>query len=625
MTEVQAKGPDFGTARKVPEGPDFATARAIKPQQPQDFLGAATNVLAGISHDFIAGLQGTSPDLSIYEPAGEVVELDTGPTIMKDGKQIILDPKHHVVFRDPESGKIMAYNRNPDAEEPIASFGRVLGLGAIVGPVARSASSATKGAASVADDFARHGIEAGLAQRSTSRTLGAAQNALREVPVASNIIEKSEKGVLEGTARAVDEVAGKFGPGNSLEDAGRAVRAGAEKFLEGTGEVAESDLLKVPTRRGGFDEKSKALYGRLDSFFKEGDTVDVSRSLDALTQPPSKFENTALAQAFVDDKLKPFADAIKGATNGQLSFSDLKAFRTEVGRKLRKPSILSDIDQDQLINLYGALSDDMRAAAAAKGDGALRAFERANTYFRAGMNRIKTTLATALKEIDKAPPEKVAGEIQTIASAGKRTANIDKLRKLRKSIPEDEWKIVSSSLLREMGRPVASASDAVQKVDFSPASFLTRWEGLSKKAKTELFSTAGNHELRQELDSLVRVISAEKGLGKLSNPSGTARVLITGAAGGGMLHDPVTTILTGVSAVSAAYLLTSPKPVKALAALASAGNKVPMRSATLHFARLRHAVKGAPQVEAEVQRLLSPVLSDTQERNEGRATAAEQQ
>lgn len=621
MTDALAKGPNPLTARRVqkPTGPNPATARLVTKQN-TSFLDAASNIAGALQHDIVAGLQGTSPDTSMYKKLGEVAEMDWGQAVKDEsGQYVPLDSSKHVVFMDPKTKQPAVFLRNKETEERWGAMGRIVGAGAITGPLTKAVKgtvAASKGA-TVADDFAAHGIEPGISHLTNNRTVKTAHNALREVPLASNIIDKSEKGMLQATSSAVERTAGKYGAGQTMEDAGSALRRGAEKFVKGTNATPEEDLLKVPTRKGGFDRKSRALYGRVDKFFGEGDTIEAKSTFQALTEPNSKFDNKVLGEAFVDPKLKPFSDALQKSTNGQMSFNDLKAFRTEVGRLLKKPSILSDINQDQLRQVYGALSDDMRAAAAAKGPEAVKAFERANTYFKAGLDRIKTTLDGVLKEVNSV--EKVAGDLKTIAANGKTSANIAKLRRLRKSVPDEEWKVVSSSLLKEMGKPVASAAGT--GADFSPATFLTNWSKLSKKAKYELFTTAGNHELRRELDSLVRVIGEQKNVGKLANHSGTARQILYGATGAGMMADPVTTILTGVTAAGAALALTSPKVVKVLHQIAVYEKKFPGKALTTQYARLRHAALGVPRFHMELQGLLKPLRAQTQPTKEGTATA----
>ncbi len=612
MSEALARGPNPSTARLVkPTGPNPATARVLGKVKSPNFLEAAGNVVGAMTRDVVAGIQGTSPDTSLNKPLGEVANMDWGDAYKDaNGKYQPLDATRHVVFQDPNTGKAMAFERNEETNERWGALGRIVGTGAITGPVTKTAKALAAAPPVPPDDFALSGIEAGLAHRTDNRGVKTLYNALKETPIASGPIQKAEEKMLAQTAGSLENIASKYGPGQSMEDAGRALREGGEKFLKGTGNVADTDLLKVPTRKGGFDKKAGALYKRLDQFFKAGDTVDAKSTMDALTSPQTRFDNKALAASFVDPKLKPFAEAIKGATNGKLSFNDLKAFRTEVGRLLRKPSITSDINQEQLKYVYGAITQDLKAAAAAKGPEAVKAFERATTYYNAGLNRIKTTLDSVLKEVNSV--EKVAGDIQRMAADGKATANIKKLRDLRKSVPEEEWKVVSSSVLRHLGKPTAGTAKAVDDIDFAPSTFLTNWSKLSTKAKNELFSTAGNHQLRRELDALVNVVGRQKEVGKLGNHSGTARQIITVASGAGLYADPVTTILTGLSATGASLALTTPKFVKALQAVSAYEKKFPGKALTTQYARLRHAALGVPLLHKELQ-VLAEVPQSTQQ------------
>ena len=53
---------------------------------------------------------------------------------------------------------------------------------------------------------------------------------------------------------------------------------------------------------------------------------------------------------------------------------------------------MSDLPEAELKRLYASLSQDMRAAATVAGDDALKAFNRANKFYSAGMKRINGAL-----------------------------------------------------------------------------------------------------------------------------------------------------------------------------------------------------------------------------------------
>ncbi|MEH6420974.1 hypothetical protein [Pseudomonas sp. CGJS7] len=115
--------------------------------------------------------------------------------------------------------------------------------------------------------------------------------------------------------------------------------------------------------------------------------------------------------------------------------------------------LMQDVPRSQWKALYGALSEDVRAAADAAGPAAKQAFSRANAYYRARVDRIEAIEHV----IEKAGgPEKVYRAAVSGTEDGGTT-----LRAVMQSLPEDGRKVLASAVLRKMGRAVNSQQNDV--------------------------------------------------------------------------------------------------------------------------------------------------------------------
>ncbi|NTB05832.1 hypothetical protein, partial [Agrobacterium tumefaciens] len=216
-----------------------------------------------------------------------------------------------------------------------------------------------------------------------------------------------------------------------------------------------------------------------------------------------------------------------------IPFGALKALRTSIGEEASSPLILGTPESAQFKQLYGAMSDDMRQAAAAAdrrvagvGVGPLLSSQQPATIALNRANRFYSRGATRSEDLNgianRSTPEGAYGAVTTSLNSGPTLYS-----KLRGAVdPATRQKLVAT-IIDDMGM----AKPGQQGVDgdvWSPRTFLTNYSKLHQNGGgKELFKRLpGGEKHAQELASIAK--TAEM-LGDASmiwaNPSGTAPAL----------------------------------------------------------------------------------------------------
>jgi hypothetical protein len=239
-------------------------------------------------------------------------------------------------------------------------------------------------------------------------------------------------------------------------------------------------------------------------------------TLDRIAKPVPGAEATSAA--LVNPKVSGIRDALMadlGDTDGgpmTLPYQAISGIRSKVGEMLTGSELTTDIPRAQLKQLYGSLSDDMRGAAEGAGPDALQAFNRASTYYRAGMNRMDT-LADVL--------ERNGGAEQVFNGAMAGTKDgATRLRAVMQSLEPEQQQVVASTVFKRMGQAAPGQQNAAGDV-FSPETFLSNFNRMSPEAKSALFDRVP--ELRDSADNLATVAeNLREGSKVFRNASGTA-------------------------------------------------------------------------------------------------------
>lgn len=299
-------------------------------------------------------------------------------------------------------------------------------------------------------------------------------------------------------------------------------------------------------------------------------TVNTSMSRAGEGRPPNQQDGQA---HMVSREINPRAvvpgEGARKTPDPTMPYEAVAKLRSTVGRELSDVGIASDVPRSQWKQLYGGLSQDMQGAVTAAGPEAAQAFNRANTYTRAGMDRIDRIEPFA----NKTAPEQAYTALMSSTREG-----VSTLRTIKRSVtPETRAKIAATALDR-MGRATPGNQNDLGDV-WSPETFLTNWNRITPAARKELFSGfKGSDEMLRQAEATAKAASYMRDASKLwANPSGTggnaaARSMLfggaglLGGAGLGFAIDPLAAIGipvgTLLGASGASRLLTSAGAVR---------------------------------------------------------------
>lgn len=615
-----AKPPAAPAAPSLQDMSDADLLNLAKPKAPApapSFFQRLANATVGMAQSIPAGIQGTTPavkDLlggSNYQRLGDVWQGELGPEFKADdGSFTRIDPKQHVVLNDPDTGKPTVYARSPETDTGrLTSIGHIVAPALITQPVSKIAGAVGSPGATenLVRDFAGAGVDANLPAVTQSPSVGRIAQVIRNIPFVGSPVQKGAQKAVNQAAGEAERIAGGYGEATTARQAGRSLQEGAEAFVGGDGQasgLAAEDVIKLPTRASSFSEKSGVLYDELGKHIKPGQPIALDNTAAALEGPAGRFaSNPEFGKTLTDPKFNDWLGKLQ--KSGTLTFDELKEFRSYIGRKLAQPSIVSDIPRADLETLYGGISSDLRTAAQDAGPDALKAFDRANSYYSAGRKRIND----ALKDVIQADsPEGAVADVMMAANERGKSADVGKLYALRRSMPEEQWHEVAAQKIRDMGLPTAGqrnpAGAAGGAADWSPASFVTSYEKLSPEARNVLFDATGNQQLRVELDRLVRVSSALRNNEKLANHSNSANNLATlgglGVGGAGLATDPVSTILGALALNRTGAAMMNPSFVRWVTG--SAGVRAP-EDWTARMVQLGQMAKARPELRPAYQAL----------------------
>lgn len=401
------------------------------------------------------------------------------------------------------------------------------------------------------ETFEAAGTTPTVGQATESRFHRGTESLLGRAPgSAGRITQKAEQQATEIGA-GLERVAAALAPKSSGERAGRKIEAG----------VRESFL---PRFRG----RSQRLFNEVDQYLPATAPVPLpatQRALDDLAKPSQGVERASAA--LLTPKIQQIRDGLQAdlAGSNATTYESAKWLRSLVGRNLEESALISDIPRGQLRRLYGALTRDIEEAARATGNPqALNALNRADRYYRAGLDRIDTIENVINRS---GGPERIFAAATSGTREGATT-----LRALMQSLPDDAQKEVSATVLRRLGRANPGNQDDLGEV-FSTGRFLTNWAGMSPEAKRVLFDRFGP-DYRRSMDQIANVASnLRSGSQVFANPSRTSDATIQASTVGALALAVMTGQLGAAAAIGtglggarfSANVMTNPNFVQWLA------------------------------------------------------------
>lgn len=356
-------------------------------------------------------------------------------------------------------------------------------------------------------------------------------------------------------------------------------------------DLSDADLARVirtPADTTSFSTRLEALYERAARSMPSLLRSDGSR--DPMLLPTANAG--AVVRSIVGDEARTGVRAGLQGRYGEMfemlansrsnhPVATLRTMRTAIGRDLSNFGMYeASLDRSQLRRLYAALSSDIevglqdiavRAAHATRVGGnqqlpveaarraaqALRDNQVADRYARAGFDRMDRFL-----QIVKAPNPQQAAQSLIRAAADGGKGNMRMVRAAMTGLRPEERAEFGALLVQELGRPIPSARGVVQEVGWSPATFVTRYNGLSPEARSVVFTP----QHQRALDSLFRVANRLAHVEAQTNTSrsGTNVLNLGGLTAGAASvagGDIVTPLLIGVGGTATSFLMSSPRYV----------------------------------------------------------------
>jgi hypothetical protein len=310
-------------------------------------------------------------------------------------------------------------------------------------------------------------------------------------------LQRASNTAKEDIGARLQEVAGKYSD-LSERSAGESARKGLAEWIETDGRGSQ-------VVQGLFDRVRRLIKGREEALNPLPETRRIAGELEAQQVASASELN------------KPALDLVKEALGrqGGLSFQGLMGLRTQIGHLIDgtiMPAPGTPIPA--LKRLYGALSEDLRAAAHRQGgDRAVQAFDKAVDVSSMVAKRRETLASIVGLKGDEAP-EVVIDRLVRLADRRGGKGDAAALLKARRVLGED-WNAVAGAAIRKLG----------QKGDtFNIQQFLTRYENLSPNGRQILFRSSGKDDLADSLDNLALLSRKIADLSRFGNPSGTGNV-----------------------------------------------------------------------------------------------------
>lgn len=372
----------------------------------------------------------------------------------------------------------------------------------------------------------------------TGRTGATVAAGLEKVPFVGNVIAKDAKRAFEQMNDFAKGIIESVGGGRSAYDIGKALQGGLKDFVDRTKTKMEELYDKAYKVEGGLTPETP---------------VAAPATVKTLADAKATFaQNPALGKAVGVDKWDAVLQELQGAG---ATWGAMRQFRTMIGEGLQGSGVLSDQGIGTLKRIYGALTDDMTAAARQLGPKIEQAWNRANDYTRGRAARIEDKLKPLIEANN---PERAFELVRAAAAEGRTMSDVAKLAAIKKSAG-DAWGDTVASVIDRLGKAKAGAQSAEGDA-FSPMTFLTEWNKMSPQAKNIMLAP----EARGQLDRLAKLAEAAKAGNLERNMSNTSGPLMAGALGASLVSQPAKTLLALGGTYLTAKTLTNPSVLRML-------------------------------------------------------------
>tara|TARA_A100001515_G_scaffold136461_1_gene128242 strand:+ start:3098 stop:5560 length:2463 start_codon:yes stop_codon:yes gene_type:complete len=455
-------------------------------------------------------------------------------------------------------------------------------------------------------------------QVTANPVLNLAESALAAAPTSTKIMHDNATQTINQIDNFAKELAEQYG----------GVRTSSE--------AAERLMNSARAARVRYDNQVTSMYNKVNEFIPDNLVSDAKHTTEFVNKYLAR-SKTATGKPELHTALRQAEKVLSDAKEGVLSYNNLKDFRSSVMHDLRRAESQGALSgaQRKVKELVGYVTKDLDALVArSENPNALKMYKSANKFVRE--NSAKAGGMKYIDEIIKKGEVRSTNALKYVLS-GARDGGED-LIKLRGELKPEEFSVLSGYMLGRMGLPTPGVSTAAElgeealkdgaeyiaEQGFSPKTFLTNWNKLSKEAKEALFKGTEYQDLVPSLDNLVFTVDRiGKSAAQMANPSGTARVgyalgtlgLLTGDLLGGRFlgSEGFEYGLGGlVGPYASAKLLTNKQFVDWLTEGAEKAAYDP-QSFGQHTRRLFQIYQANPDIREEVRAVVSGLTADSVE------------
>lgn len=434
-------------------------------------------------------------------------------------------------------------------------------------------------------EFADAGVAPTVGMATRRRANEAVEAGLAILPGSSGRMAAYSERTARQLYDNVENVTAGLSPIRAPDAAGRGIKKGIE----------------------GYIQQFKAKWRTMDSEVATSLPPNAAVSVPETRLAIEKLVDPATSTAF--PQLKPLADRLETLIkDGAMAHKDLRTFRSSVGGLIPE-SYAANLPEGLLKDLYRAMTVDLRSHLAAVDKASLRAFDRSNKYYTAGLKRLDESLAP-LTSGDI--PERVFFALERSGHAGPTVINAAK-----RSIGRENWDAVVGTIMQRMGMANSGAQGMAGDV-FSVETFLTNWNKYARNRGTIealLSGTSGGSQFAKDMTAVAKVAERFREAGRVfSNPSGTARAIANIGLGTSVASSALSTrwgTLTKILAIAtganqAAGAFTNPKFVHFLAQT----TRVPPERVPGLVARLSSQMASEPETVQHGVAAILDTLSD---------------
>ena len=407
------------------------------------------------------------------------------------------------------------------------------------------------------ENFASAGTTPTVGQGTEGRVPQYIESLLAKTPGGAGVIAKKAQNQADEIGASLSQRADALAPGANAETAGEAIAKG----ITGQGGYVSR-----------FKETANKLYDQLDNYVPPQTPTEVRATkayLESAVSPTKGAEN--VSALLVNPKLQQIDSALsadlQAAASGTLPYEAVKSLRSRVGSMIADAGLTPDIPKAQLKQLYGSLSQDMKAQAYKTPEG-MAAFNRADRFYRDGIDKIDKIEHVVNKS---GGPEKIFAAAMSGTGDGATTLN-----RVMSSLKPTERDVVSAAVINRMGKatPGQQGTNAEGMADrFSTSTFLTNWSKMSPQARQVLFAHKGP-QFKEDMNRIAKVATNLRDGSKVfSNPSGTSQGAAQLGTSGAFIMSALTGNLGAAAGIGAgvgaanlgARLMVNPKFVSWLA------------------------------------------------------------